>query len=133
MTSNKLWASVNFFGQITIQRYFVFVSTEELRTLYTQELRYMKTLCECILKKIGPASYARTFSVKRKEINFVKVRLYTMMYSSRKLNNKKVITIAVTFKDKLLVVSRFMAAQTIINSAPNRLEKHCFECSAFFT
>ena len=97
MTSNKLWASVNFFGQITIQRYFVFVSTEELRTLYTQELPYMNTLCECILKKIGPASYARTFSVKRKEINFVKVRLYTMMYSSRKLNNKKVITIACNF------------------------------------
>ena len=94
----------------------------------------MNTLCECILKKIGPASYARTFSVKRKEINFVKVRLYTMMYSSRKLNNKKVITIACnSFKDKLLVVSRFMAAQTIINSAPNRLEKHCFEFSAFFT
>ena len=97
MTSNKLWASVNFFGQITIQRYFVFVSTEELRTLYTQELPYMNTLCECILKKIGPASYARTFSVKRKEINFVKVRLYTMMYSSRKLNNKRIITTACNF------------------------------------
>ena len=97
MTSNTLRASVNFFGQITIQRYFVFVSTEELRTLYTQELPYMNTLCECILKKIGPASYARTFSVKRNEINFVKVRLYTMMYSSRKLNNKKVITIACNF------------------------------------
>ena len=37
MTSNTLWASVNFFGHITIHRYFVFVSTVELRTLYIQE------------------------------------------------------------------------------------------------
>ena len=96
MTSNKLWASVNFFGQITIQRYFVFVSTVELRTLYTKELPYINTLCECILKKIGLASYTSTFSVQRKEINFVKVRLYTMMYSSRKLN-KRVTTIACNF------------------------------------
>ena len=54
LTSNTLWASVNFFGQITVQRYVVFVSTVELRTLYIQELPYMNTFCECILKKIGP-------------------------------------------------------------------------------
>ena len=36
-----------------IQRYFAFVSTVELRTLYIQELPYMNTFCECILKKIG--------------------------------------------------------------------------------
>ena len=54
MTSNTLRASVNFFGQITIQRYFVFVSTEELRTLYIQKLSYMNTFCEYILKQIGP-------------------------------------------------------------------------------
>ena len=54
MTSNTLWASVNFFGQITIQRYFVFVSTVELRTLYIQKRLYMNTFCEYILKKIGP-------------------------------------------------------------------------------
>ena len=35
-------------------------------------------------------TYERTFPVRRKEINVVKVR-FTMMYSSRKLNNKKVI------------------------------------------
>ena len=54
VTSNTLWASVNFLGQITIQRYFVFGSTVELRTLCIQELPYMNTFCECLLKKIGP-------------------------------------------------------------------------------
>ena len=54
VTSNTWWASVNFFGQITVQRHVVFVSTVELRTLYIQELPYMNTFCECILKKIGP-------------------------------------------------------------------------------
>ena len=94
MTSNTLWASVNFFGQITLQRYFVFVSTVELRTLYIQKLPYMNTFCEYILKK--NRTYARTFPVQRKEINAViKVR-FTMMYSSRKLNNK-VITTACNF------------------------------------
>ena len=41
-------------------------------------------------------TYARTFPVQRKEIDFVKVR-FTMMYSSRKLNNKEVITTASNF------------------------------------
>ena len=54
VTSSTLWASVNFWGQITVQRYVVFVSTVELRTLYIQELPYMNTFCECISKKIGP-------------------------------------------------------------------------------
>ena len=44
VTSNTLWANLNFFGQIIIQRYFVFVSTVELRTLYILELPYMNTL-----------------------------------------------------------------------------------------
>ena len=38
-------------------------------------------------------TYARTFPVQRKEINVVKVR-FTMMYFSRKLNNKKIIATA---------------------------------------
>ena len=42
------------FGQNTIERYFVIVSTVELRTLYIQELPHKNTFCECILKKIGP-------------------------------------------------------------------------------
>ena len=32
VTFNKLWANLNFFGKIIIQRYFVFVSTVELQT-----------------------------------------------------------------------------------------------------
>ena len=51
---NTLWACVNFFEQITEQRYFVFMSTVGLRILYIQELPYMKAFFECILKKIGP-------------------------------------------------------------------------------
>ena len=54
MTSNTLWASVNFLGQITVQRYVVFVCTVEIQTLYIKELPYMNTFCECILKKIVP-------------------------------------------------------------------------------
>ena len=94
VTSNTLWASVNFFGQITVQRYVVFVSTVELRTLYIQKLPYMNTFCECILQK--NRTYACTFPVQRKEINVVKVR-FTIRYSSRKLSNDKIITTACNF------------------------------------
>ena len=55
-----------------------------------------------------------------------------MMYPSRKLNNKVITTTFATFEDKLLVLSRFMAAQTTTISAPSRLEKHFFEFPAFF-
>ena len=105
VTSNTLWASINFFGQITVQRYVIFVSTVELRTLYIQELAYMNTFRECILKK--NRTYACTFPVQRKEINVVKVR-FTMRYSSRKLSNEKVILKPqlATSEDKLLVLSR---------------------------
>ena len=41
-------------------------------------------------------TYARTFPVQRKEINVITV-LFTMTYSSRKLNNKKAITTACNF------------------------------------
>ena len=71
------------FMQITVQRYVVFVSTVELRTLYIQELLYINTFCECILKK----SDLR---------NVVKV-CFSMRYSSRKLSNDKVITTACNF------------------------------------
>ena len=65
VTSNTLWASVNFLGQITVQRYVVFVSTVELRTLYIQELPYMNTFCECILKKIGPTHAHFQYNAKK--------------------------------------------------------------------
>ena len=71
------------------------MSTVELRTLYIQELPYMNTFCECILKKIG-LMHAHFQYNSRKLVNVVKVR-FTMMYSSRKLNNKKAITTACNF------------------------------------
>ena len=90
VTSNTLWASVNFFGQITVQRYVVFVSTVELRTLYIQELPYMNTFCECILKKIGPTHAHFQYNARKQEpINVVKVR-FSMRYFSRKLSHEKV-------------------------------------------
>ena len=54
-TSNTLWACVIFFGQITVQRYFVFISTVGLLTLYIQELpyNYEHILWIGILKKSG--------------------------------------------------------------------------------
>ena len=94
VTLNTLWANLNFFGQIIIQRYFVLVSTVELRTLYIQELPYMNAFCECILKKIGLTYAHFQYSYNsRKLVNVVKVR-FTIIYCSRKLNNKKVITTA---------------------------------------
>ena len=77
VTSNTLWANLNFFGQIIIQSYFVFVFTVELRTLIR-------------------LTHAHFQYNSRKLVNVVKVR-FTMMYSSRKLNNKKVITTACNF------------------------------------
>ena len=83
---------LNFFGQIIV--YFVFGSTAELRTLYIQELPdiYEHILWMHLEKN---RTYARTFPVNS-IVNVVKVR-FTMMYSSRKLNNKKVITTACNF------------------------------------
>ena len=52
----------------------------------------MNTFCECILKKIG-LTHAHFQYNSRKLVNVFKVR-FTMMYSSRKLNNKKVVTTA---------------------------------------
>ena len=95
VTSNTLWANLNFSGQIIIQRYFVFLSTVELQTLYIQELPYMNIFCECILKKIR-LMHAHFQYNSTKLGNVVKVR-FTMMYCSRKLNNKKVITTARNF------------------------------------
>ena len=83
------------FGQITVQRYFVFVSTVGLRTLYIQEVPYMNTFCEHILKKIGPSQAHFQYNVQRKEISVVEDR-FTIRHSLRKLSNE-VITTACKF------------------------------------
>ena len=87
-TSNTLWACVIFWGQITVQRYFVFVSTVGLLTSLYEQILWI------FLEK--KRTYACTFPVQRKEINVVKVR-FTMRYSSRKLSHEKVITTACNF------------------------------------
>ena len=84
----------NFFGQIIVQRYFVFVFTVELRTIYIQELIWTHFV-NASWKKIG-LTHAHFQYNSRKLVNVVKLR-FTMMYSSRKLNNKKVIITACNF------------------------------------
>ena len=65
----------SFAVSIPFQIYFVFVSTVELRTLYIQELPYMNTFCECILKKIG-LTHAHFQYNSRKLVNVVKSPFY---------------------------------------------------------
>ena len=122
VTSNTLWARVNFGGQITVQRYVAFVFAVELRTLYIQEPPYMDSFCECILKK--NRTYACTFPVQRKEMNVVKVR-FTMRYSSRKLSNGKVITTACNFWRQIACSFKFMSRNILI------LGKKIFEIPPF--
>ena len=130
VTSNTLWASVNFFGQITVQRYVVFVSTVELRTLYIQELPYMNTFCECILKKIG-LTHAHFQYNSRKLVNVVKVR-FTMMYSSRKLNNKKVITTACNFWRQIACSFQVYGRTNHHNFCAKSTRKTLFSIPRFF-
>ena len=55
VTSYTLWACVNFLGANHSTSIFCFcVHSGAQCTLYIQELAYMNTFCECILKKIGP-------------------------------------------------------------------------------
>ena len=122
VTSNTLWASVNFFGQITVQRYDVSVATVELRTLYIQELRYMNTFCECILKKVEP-THAHFQHNARKLMS--KVR-FTMRYSSRKLRNDKVITTACNFWRQIACSFQVMSGNILF------LGNKMFEIPPFF-
>ena len=123
MTSNTLWAYVNFLGQITVQRCFVIVSTVGIWPYISRNLLYMNTFCECILKKNG--TYACTFPVQRKEINVVKVR-FTMRYSSRKLSNEKVITIACNSSRQIACSFQVMSGNILF------LGKKIFEIPPFF-
>ena len=108
--------------------YSVFVSTVELRTLYIQELPYMNTFCECILKKIG-LTHAHFQYNSRKLVNVVKVS-FTMMYSSRKLNNKKVITTACNFWRQIACSFKFYGRTNHFCAKSTR--KTLFEFPAFF-
>ena len=89
MTSNTLWASVNFFGQITIQKYFLCVHSGALDLIYPEKSLYEHILWIHLEKN---RTYPTTFPVQRKEINAVVKALFTMTYSSRKLNNGVITT-----------------------------------------
>ena len=58
-------------------------------------------------------TYACTFPVQRKEINVVKVR-FTKRYSSRKLNNKKVITTTCNFWRQIAFSFQIMSGNVMI-------------------
>ena len=73
-------------------------------------------------------TYAWTFAVQRKEINVVKVR-FTMRYSSKKLNNKKVITTAqlATFKNEFLVLSSLWVETFYFKAKKYLKSRHLFK------
>ena len=76
-------------------------------------------------------TYARRFPVQRKEINaVVKVR-FTMMYSSRKLNNKKVITTACNFWRQ--IACSFQVYGRTNHFCAKSTRKTLFWISRFFT
>ena len=70
-------------------------------------------------------TYARTFSVQRKEINVVKVR-FTMRYSSRKFTNDKVITTAYNFWRQIACSFQVMSGNILF------LGNKIFEIPPFF-
>ena len=70
-------------------------------------------------------TYACTFPLQRKEINVVKVR-FTMRYSSRKLSNEKVITIACNFWRPIACSFQVMCGNILL------LGKKIFEIPPFF-
>ena len=74
---------------------------------------YVNAFCECVLKKIG--------------LTHAHFQYNSMMYSSRKLNNKKVITTACNFWRQ--IACSFYGRT---NHFSSRLEKLCFEFPAFF-
>ena len=70
-------------------------------------------------------TYASTFPVQRKEINFVKVR-FNMRYSSRKLSNYKVITTAYNFWKQIAWSFQVMSGNILF------LGNKIFEIPPFF-
>ena len=104
------------------QRYFVFVSTVGLRTLYPGTSLYEHILWMHLEKN---RTHASTFPVQSKEINVVKVR-FTMRYSSRKLSNDKVITTACNFWGQISCAFQVMSGNILFWG------KKIFEIPPFF-
>ena len=94
VTSNRLWASVNFFWANHCTKICCFCVHSGASDLIYPGISLYEHILWMHLEK--NRTYACTFPVQRKEINVVKVR-FTMRYSSRKLSNDKVITTACNF------------------------------------
>ena len=94
MTSNKLWASVNFFWANHCQKICCFCVHSGAPDLFYPGTSLYEHILWMHLEK--DRTYACTFPVRCKEINVVKVR-FTMRFSSRRLSNDKVITTACNF------------------------------------
>ena len=77
-------------------------------------------------------TYTRTFPVQSKKINVVKVRC-TMMYSSRKLNNKKVIATACNFWRQIACSSQLYGRTNHHNFCAKSTRKALFWISRFFS
>ena len=125
MPSNTLWASVNFFGQITVQRYVVFVCTVhgDPDLIYPGTSLYEHIMWMHLEKN---RTYACTFPLQRKEINVVKVR-FTMRYSSKKLSNDKLITTTCKFWRQIACSFQVMSGNILF------LGKKIFEIPPFFS
>ena len=90
VTSNTLWATSNkFLWADYCTKIFCFCFHGGAPD-HIYPGTYMNTFCECILKKIG-LTHAHFQYNSRKLVDIVKLR-FTMMYSSRKLNNKVIAT-----------------------------------------
>ena len=122
VTSNTSWASVTFLGQITVQRYVVFVSTLELGSYRSRNFLIWTHFVNAYWIN---RTYACTFPVPRKEINVVKVR-FTMRYSSGKLSNDKVITTACNFWRQIACSFQVMSGNILF------LGNKIFEIPPFF-
>ena len=116
VTSNTLWASVNFFGQITVQRYVFCVHSGAPDLIYPGTSLYEHILWMHLEKN---RTYACTFPVQRKEI-------FTMRYSSRKLSNDKVITTACNFWRQIACSFQIMSGNILF------LGNKIFEIPPFF-
>ena len=123
-TSSTLWACVIYFGQITVQRYFIFVSVDSgaLDLIYPGKSLYEHILWMHLEKT---RTYACTFPVQRKEINVVNVS-FAMRYSSRKLSHEKVITTACNFWRQIACSFQIKSGNVSL------LGKKSFEIPTFF-
>ena len=98
VTSNTLWANFNFFGQIIIQRYLFLCPRWSSGPYISRNFLTWTHFVNASWKTSDLHTHISSTYNSRKLVDvFLKVR-FTIMYSSRKLNNnKKVINTACNF------------------------------------